>query len=107
MDTYFRFIAALVFVIALIALVGWLARRYGLGAFAMPKGARRKRLSLVDVMPLDGKRRLVLVARDGVEHLILLGSHGDIAIESGIAAEQGSFAATLDGGDGKHSGGVS
>jgi flagellar protein FliO/FliZ len=102
LDTYFRFFAALVFVIALIALVGWLARRYGLGALAVPKGARRKRLSLVDVMPLDGKRRLVLVARDGIEHLILLGSHGDIAIETGVVAEQGSFAAALDGGDGKH-----
>lgn len=96
MDNYFRFVLALVFVLVLIALAGWLARRYGLGGVVMPKGARRKRLRLVDAMALDGKRRLVLIERDGVEHLLLLGSHGDVVIETGIPAGGGTFASALD-----------
>jgi flagellar protein FliO/FliZ len=102
LDTYFRFVLALLFVIGLIALIAWLARRYGLGGVAIPNTGRRKRLRLVEAMTLDAKRRLVLVRRDGVEHLILLGSQGDVAIETGIpAGEDGvagretSFAAAL------------
>lgn len=45
-----------------------------------------QRLGLVDSTPLDGTRRLVLVRRDDTEHLLLLGSHGDLVIESGIPA---------------------
>jgi hypothetical protein len=32
----------------------------------------------------DARRRLILVRRDDVEHLILLGAHEDILVESNI-----------------------
>ncbi len=51
-------------------------------------------------MPLDGKRRLVLLRRDGAEHLVLLGLAGDVVIERGIAARRrrpADFAAALEG----------
>jgi flagellar protein FliO/FliZ len=44
-----------------------------------------KRLSIVEVSPVDAKRRLVLVRRDGVEHLVLLGATNETVIETGIA----------------------
>ena len=83
-DAYFRFAIALVFVLALIGLLAWLAKRFGFaGAFARPRKSRR--LSVVESLPLDARHRLVLVRRDAVEHLVMLGTGGDSLIESGIA----------------------
>jgi len=92
LDTYMRFVLALVFVLALIGIVAWLARKAGLGTrVARTKGAA-KRLSIVEVSPVDGKRRLVLVRRDGVEHLVLLGATNETVIETGIAPPTASVA---------------
>ncbi len=85
MDVYLRFILALVFVLALIAGVGWAARRYGVGGRLIGQGAGR-RLAVVETAVVDAKRRLALVRRDGVEHLILMGGPADQVIESGIAS---------------------
>jgi flagellar protein FliO/FliZ len=82
-DAYLRFFFALVFVLALIALLAWLAKRFGFaGAFARPRSDRR--LSLVESLSLDARHRLVLVRRDRIEHLVLLGAGGDSLIESAI-----------------------
>jgi flagellar protein FliO/FliZ len=98
-DTYWRLVGALVLVLALIFAVAWIAKRLGLGGrLATPRGKRR--LSIQEVLPLDGKRRLVLLKRDGIEHLLLLGLHDDIVIETGIAPLEKSvedFAAMLPG----------
>lgn len=91
-DTYFRFSLALVFVIALFAVIALVLRRLGF-AGTMHTPARRRRLSVVEVLPLDTKRRLVLVKRDGIEHLLLLSTNGDRIVEPGIGA---SFHSSLD-----------
>lgn len=80
---YGQFVLALVFVLALIGIIAVIARRAGLGPRMAPRGAR-KRLALVEAMPLDAKRRLVLIRRDDTEHLLLLGAAGDCVIEAGI-----------------------
>ncbi len=82
-DTYFRFSLALVFVIGLFFAVTLVLRRFGLGGVsATPR--RQRRVSVVEVTPLDAKRRLVLVRRDETEHLLLLGVNGDLVVEPGI-----------------------
>lgn len=43
-----------------------------------------KRLDVVDHANIDGRRRLVLIRRDNVEHLILTGGPVDVVIETGI-----------------------
>ncbi len=73
-------VGALIFVLALIALVAWLMRRYGP---AMRLG-RPGRLGVVESIALDNRHRLLLVRRDNVEHLLLLGTAGDLVVESGI-----------------------
>jgi flagellar protein FliO/FliZ len=94
LDAYGRFLLALIFVVALILAVAWLARRFGLGGrFVTAGGARR--LAILEVLPLDGKRRLVLLKRDGVEHLVLLGQQSDLVIERGSG---GDFSGMLEGG---------
>lgn len=83
---YFRFALALALVLGLVLLAGWAARRFGLA----PGGARRlrrgRRLGIVEVMPIDARRRLVLVRRDDKEHLLLLSTTRDLVVEAGIAA---------------------
>lgn len=45
---------------------------------------RQPRLQVLDAAAVDARRRLVLVRRDGIEHLILIGGPTDIVVESGI-----------------------
>lgn len=45
---------------------------------------RQPRLGLVDAFSLDGQRQLVLVRRDNVEHLIMIGGPNDVLLESEI-----------------------
>ena len=82
-DAYLRFLAALVFVLALIALLTWAAKRFGLsGIAARPRAGRR--LAVIETLPVDARHRLVLVRRDTVEHLVLIGAEGGRVIEAGI-----------------------
>lgn len=81
---YFRFLVALIFVLALIGLIAWAARRLGFlrGTVRAKSGSRR--IEVIEIAPVDSKRRLALVRRDRTEHLILLGTTGDLVIETGI-----------------------
>ena len=49
---------------------------------------RERRLAYVERAHLDGGRKLVLIRRDDVEHLLLVGGPIDLVIETGIPAEQ-------------------
>ena len=83
---YFRFLLALVFVLGLIGLLATLARRAGLGfPAAAIKPGNKRRLSVVEVTAVDGRRRMVLVRRDDVEHLLLISPTSETVIERGIA----------------------
>ncbi len=58
---------------------------------ALPFGSilatgRERRLDVIDHANVDGKRRLLLVRRDNVEHLIMTGGPVDVVIETGIGA---------------------
>lgn len=87
--SYGQFILALAVVLALIGLLALGARRLGFGPRMAARGGQR-RLAIVEVLPLDAKRRLVLVRRDGAEHLLLLGAMQDTVVETGIAAPSDS-----------------
>ncbi len=49
-----------------------------------PKGDRR--LEVVDHANVDGRRKLILIRRDDVEHLIMTGGPVDVVIETGISS---------------------
>ena len=49
-------------------------------------GRRGQRLGISEYHEIDKSRRLVLVRRDNVEHLILIGAAQDLVIEPGITA---------------------
>lgn len=98
-DGYLRFVLALIFVIALIGVMALIARRLGLGypAKAMKSGADR-RIGVVEVAPLDARRKLVLVRRDDVEHLLVVSPTTELVIERGIR-DAGDFKSLLDAAD--------
>lgn len=84
MDTYIRFVLALIFVLSLIGLVAWLIRRFGVTGRLMARNKQAPRLGIVEMASVDAKRRLVLVRRDHREHLLLLGPNSELVVEAGI-----------------------
>lgn len=91
-DLYLRFALALILVLGLIALLAWVLRRFGMGM----KLAKGRRLSVVEVQSLGPRHRLILLRRDQVEHLVIVGPHSETVVESGITSPQAAnFAATL------------
>jgi hypothetical protein len=52
------------------------------GVFGQPPD---RRLDVVEHAAVDNRRRLVLVRRDNVEHLIMTGGPVDVVIETGIS----------------------
>lgn len=93
-EGYFRFLLALIFVLALIGVFAALARRLGFGFPTATGKGKGRRLSVTEVMNVDAKRRLLLVRRDNIEHLVLVGGGSDMIVEGGIRAP--AFAAALE-----------
>ena len=79
------FFIAFVAVLALIGVAAWLVRRFaGNRLGANPNRGRMPRLAVIDAAAVDGRRRLVLVRRDNVEHLLMIGGPTDIVVEPNI-----------------------
>ena len=80
-----KFLIAFVVVLALIALTAWLVRRFASDRFgASAARGRQPRLAVIDAAAVDSRRRLVLVRRDNVEHLLMIGGPSDIVVEPNI-----------------------
>jgi flagellar protein FliO/FliZ len=82
----FRFAAALAFIIGLIGVCAWGARKLGLATGGFSGAGALKRLSISEVKIVDAKHRLILIRRDDKEHLVLLGGEQNLLIETGIDA---------------------
>lgn len=83
-DMYLRSALALLAVIVLLLGFAWVSRRFGLAGRFMPGSKRR--LAVIESLALDNRRKLLLLRRDGVEHLVLLGPETAILVERGIPA---------------------
>jgi flagellar protein FliO/FliZ len=79
------FLFAFIAVLALIGVAAWLVRRFAANRLgANTNRARMPRLAVIDAAAVDGRRRLVLVRRDNVEHLLMIGGPSDIVVEPNI-----------------------
>ncbi len=94
---FVTYIAAFIFVLALIGLGAWLLRNVllrngspGLRFFA-PK---ERRLGVIEATAVDSRRKLVLLRRDEVQHLIMTGGPVDVVIETNISPNA-AFGGTL------------
>lgn len=86
-----RFFIAFLVVLALIGLTAWLVRRFGANRLggAAARG-RQPRLAVIDAATVDGRRRLVLIRRDNIEHLLMIGGPTDLVVEPNIVRAVGS-----------------
>ena len=84
---------------AAVALVGLVVLILLLRAFGRrARGRKGMRLGVVEYCEIDQSRRLVLLRRDDVEHLLLIGGNQDLLVEGNISVDLHtghSHAATL------------
>ena len=79
-----QFLITLIVVLLLVGLVYWLVRQFtGIGARGAGR-SRGPRLAIIDALSIDGRRKLILVRRDHIEHLILVGGPSDLVVEPSI-----------------------
>ena len=81
---YFRVIAALVFVLALMGGFMIVLRKIGYAQNAPSK----RRLKVVEILHIDGKRKVAILQRDSRQHLVIFGPQGETLIESGVESDQ-------------------
>ncbi|MEP1442350.1 MAG: flagellar biosynthetic protein FliO [Hyphomicrobiales bacterium] len=79
--TYAAIGVGLLIVIILIIILLRILRSFTGGMFG---NKSQNRLGVIEAAAVDNKRRLVLVRRDNVEHLIMIGGTSDILVEAGI-----------------------
>lgn len=80
-----RFFIAFLIVLALIGGTAWIVRRFGANRFGSSSArGRQPRLAVIDAAPVDGRRRLVLIRRDNIEHLLIIGGPTDVVVEQNI-----------------------
>jgi flagellar protein FliO/FliZ len=77
------FAIALGIVLILIALFVYILKRLT-GSHLSAGRNRQPRIAVMDAANIDTRRRLLLIRRDNVEHLILVGGPSDIVVEQGI-----------------------
>jgi len=79
-----KLVLAAIAVIAVIAVAFWALRRLSGRRLRGAARGRVPRLAVIDSAPVDGRRRLVLIRRDNVEHLIMIGGPSDVVVEQNI-----------------------
>ncbi|MFW7357906.1 MAG: hypothetical protein ACODTL_18355 [Brucella sp.] len=67
-------------------------RRFSGGTFVSNGRTRQPRLSVMDAAAVDSRRKLVLIRRDDVEHLLLIGGPTDVVVEQNIVMESRAHA---------------
>jgi flagellar biogenesis protein FliO len=94
LPTPVNFIIAFVFVLLLIGAAAYCVRRFGTTNVDAAARGRQPRLAVVDSAAVDGRRKLVIIRRDNVEHLLMIGGPSDVVVETNIV--RGTAVATRD-----------
>lgn len=77
-----RVLLALGAVTGLILFIGWALKKTGMHRRWQSGKSIDARLEVTSSLMLDPRRRVVLIRRDGREHMLLLGPSQDLLIES-------------------------
>jgi flagellar protein FliO/FliZ len=92
-----KLVVAFAIVLALLGIVAWLFKRFGGSRIGTTTArGRQPRLAVIDAAAVDSRRRLVLIRRDNVEHLVMIGGPTDVLIEQNIVPVLRSTDSRLD-----------
>src|SRR5262245_8866097 len=84
LPTPVNFVIAFIVVLALIGAATWLIRRFGATRLDAAARGRQPRLAVIDTAAVDNRRKLVIIRRDNVEHLLMIGGPTDVVVETSI-----------------------
>jgi len=82
-----KLVMALMFVVALMTGLAHVLKRFGLSNSGTLSG-KDARLKIVDTIHLDARRKMMLVQRDDVQHLVIIGTASETVVETGIKPVQ-------------------
>ena len=83
---FLKLIIALGVVILLMGGLVMVLKMLGLSSQTSVKSGDKRRLKVVESLPLDARRRAVILKCDNKEHLVILNSNGETVIENDIPA---------------------
>ncbi|MFD0935722.1 hypothetical protein ACFQ12_11095, partial [Methylobacterium trifolii] len=87
-----QYVSIFAVIFAVLTVIVLLVRRLTGRGLSMPgrsgQRGRQPRLGIVDIYELDRQRQLILLRRDNVEHLLLVGGPNDVVIERHIQRGQ-------------------
>ena len=89
MPPVIRLTVVFLIVLGLISGATWALSRSGRGRLASANG-RQFRLAVIDSASFEGSRRLILIRRDNVEHLLMIGGPTDVVVETNILHAAGA-----------------
>ena len=84
-----KMVLALIFVLGLMGLLTLALKKLGL-AGPVPVAGKKARLKLIEIIPLDQRRRLAIIQRDDKQHLVILGPNSETVVETNIPAPDNS-----------------
>ena len=83
-----RFISALVFVVSLMGGLWLILKKLGInGGFTLQQGKKR-RLKIVEMLPLTSSHKAVLLRCDDKDHLVILGPNGETVVEKSMQVQE-------------------
>ncbi|HMO31144.1 MAG TPA: flagellar biosynthetic protein FliO, partial [Enterovirga sp.] len=88
-----KYVIAFAIIFLLLALFALILRRLTGSRMSVSQErgrTRQPRLGIVDVYDLDRQRQLILLRRDNVEHLLLVGGPNDVVVETNIVRVPGA-----------------
>lgn len=82
-----RFITALIFVVSLMGLFWIILKKLNINGGMVLQPGKKRRLKVVEVLPIDPRHKAILLRRDDKDHLVILGPNGQTVIEQSIPAQ--------------------
>lgn len=81
-----RMIMALGFVLLLMGSLVFLLKKLGIAQETKIQSGDKKRLKIIESLPLDARRRLVIIQCDQEEHLVILSANGETVIKQNVTS---------------------
>lgn len=83
---FVKLVLALAIVVGLMGGLAFLLKKLGIATEARLKSGNENRLKIIESIPLDARRRLVILRRDDQDHVVILGPNSETVLETNIPA---------------------